>query len=71
MLRAMDTDQTHTVVQAHYHAYLLRLWRETPQGPWRVLLIAADGEEKQLFASLDGLFAFLETVTAGQKVHPS
>jgi hypothetical protein len=46
--------------QAIYYAYLLRLWRETPQTPWRILLIATDSQEQLLFSSIEGLFAFLE-----------
>ena len=46
--------------QAGYYAYLLRLWRETPQTPWRILLIATDSQEQLLFSSIEGLFAFLE-----------
>jgi hypothetical protein len=46
--------------QAIYYAYLLRLWRETPQTPWRILLIATGSQEQFLFSSMEGLFAFLE-----------
>lgn len=46
--------------QAEYRAYLMRLWRESPQTPWRVLLIATDNQERRLFSSLEALFAFLD-----------
>jgi hypothetical protein len=48
--------------QTEYHAYLLRLWRETPQTPWRILLIATDSQERLLFSNIEGLFAFLEEI---------
>jgi hypothetical protein len=50
--------------QTVYRAYLLRLWRETPQTPWRILLIATDSQERLLFSSIEGLFVFLEDMTA-------
>lgn len=50
--------------QAAYRAYLMRLWRETPQTPWRVLLIATDSQERLLFSNIESLFAFLEEITA-------
>jgi len=54
-----------------YHAYLLRLWRTECQGQWqwRASLESPHTRERQLFSSLEQLFAFLseqcEDRTAG------
>ncbi len=45
--------------QPSYHSYLLRLWREFRQSPWRASLESAETGERKGFADLDGLFAFL------------
>jgi hypothetical protein len=44
-----------------YQAYLLRLWRVPCQGrwQWRASLESPRTAERQLFASLEQLFAFL------------
>lgn len=44
-----------------YHAYLLRLWRAQSQGQtqWRASLESPHTGERQSFASLEQLFAFL------------
>ena len=44
-----------------YQAYLLRLWRAPIQGrwQWRASLESRHTGERQLFASLEQLFAFL------------
>ncbi len=47
--------------QTDYHAYLLRLWREGQQMPWRAMVEDPHTGQKQNFASLSRLFAFLET----------
>ncbi len=45
-----------------YRAYMLRLWRAgSDEGPvWRALLESAHTGERQVFADLQALFAFLE-----------
>ena len=50
-----------TEVSGIYHAYLLRLWRVKYQGQiqWRASLESPHTGERQSFASLDQLFAFL------------
>ena len=49
-----------------YHAYLLRLWRagNGDQPEWRVSVESASSGERHLFANLEGLFRFLERITA-------
>ena len=50
-----------------HHSYLLRLWRERSEAPWRVTLIAVgQPEAHQHFADLDALCAFLRA-QAGQE----
>ena len=47
-----------------HYSYMLRLWRERSEAPWRATLIAvAQPGEHQHFATLDALFAFLTTQT--------
>jgi hypothetical protein len=56
-----------------YHAYLLRLWQETPSTPWRALTRDAESKEERRFATLDQLFLFLHQQTlvpgAGKSSH--
>ena len=65
----------------HYQAYLLRLWRAQCQGrwQWRASLESPHTGERQVFASLEQLFAFLgercegrapDVLREGQKVQP-
>jgi hypothetical protein len=51
-----------------YHAYLLRLWRVQLQGQtqWRASLESPHTSERQSFASLEQLFAFLSERYEGQ-----
>jgi hypothetical protein len=51
-----------------YHAYLLRLWRVQYQGQtqWRASLESPHTGERQSFASLEQLFAFLSERCEGQ-----
>lgn len=44
-----------------YRAYLVRLWRDTPQSPWRVSAQSAETGEVIRFADLKALYAFLNT----------
>lgn len=52
-----------TTVYAHYQAYLLRLWQESPQAPWRASLQGAVTGERHGFTSLESLFASLKART--------
>jgi hypothetical protein len=42
-----------------YRAYLVRMWQEHPQAPWRASAQNARTGEKQVFADLAQLVAFL------------
>lgn len=46
-----------------YMAYVLRLWCEGPNSPWRATLECARTGERYPFADLATLFAFLEAET--------
>ena len=46
--------------QLAYHAYLLRLWRERADDPWRILLEKAATGERHGFGSLESLFSYLD-----------
>jgi hypothetical protein len=46
-------------------SYLVRLWREHGEQPWRITLIAvADPNERHHFSTLAECFAFLQAQTA-------
>jgi hypothetical protein len=47
-----------------YHAYLVRLWQEHPQAPWRASVQSVATGETVRFADLDRLFAFLQAQAA-------
>lgn len=42
-----------------YCAYMVRLWQDGPQAPWRASAQATHGGDIVRFADLDALFAFL------------
>ena len=46
-----------------YLAYVLRLWRDGQDTPWRVALQCARTGEQYRFADLAALFVFLEDET--------
>ncbi|MCB0187617.1 MAG: hypothetical protein KDE31_25285 [Caldilineaceae bacterium] len=46
-----------------YLAYLVRLWQETPDGPWRASAQSVQTGEITRFGSQQTLFAFLETAS--------
>jgi len=45
---------------AAYQSYLLRLWRNHPQGPWQASLQSTATEQIQHFAGIDQMWAFLK-----------
>ena len=55
------------------HSYLLRLWREHADSPWRVTLIAvAQPDERRHFDTLEDCFAYLREQAAapnGPSIH--
>ena len=50
----------------NYSAYLVRLWQEDAQRPWRASVQSVRTGEKFFFATLDELFAFLQAQTLGR-----
>jgi hypothetical protein len=43
-----------------YHSFMLRLWREQSQAPWRVTLFAVtQPDQRRQFDTLEDCFAFL------------
>lgn len=48
---------------AHYTAYMVRLWQDSPQKPWRASAQSAQTGEKVYFTGLEELFAFLQAQT--------
>lgn len=50
----------------HYQSFMLRLWRETPDAPYRASLQATTDGEQIIFADLPTLFTFLETIDAAR-----
>lgn len=55
----------------NYSAYLVRLWQETPHTPWRASAQCASTGQKQYFATLAELFAFLEEQTSNEPLIPA
>lgn len=51
--------------QLHYKSFLLRLWREGTQSPWRASLTPiGDGEEKK-FATVEAMCRYIQ-----EQAHP-
>ena len=46
-----------------YRAYLVRLWQDAPDSPWRASAQSVQSGEVVRFGSLRALFTFLETET--------
>ncbi len=51
--------------QHRYHAYLLRLWQESPQTDWRGSLENPRTGERQHFATVNNLIAAIVQQTQG------
>ncbi|MBK8430332.1 MAG: hypothetical protein IPL28_03080 [Chloroflexi bacterium] len=54
----------------NYHAYLVRLWREHEQAPWRAELVVPHTHERHLFASTEQLYRFVEETLGQPTVEP-
>jgi hypothetical protein len=56
-----------------HHSFMLRLWREHADAPWRVTLIAvAQPDERRHFDTLEDCFTFLRAQAAapnGPSIH--
>lgn len=50
-----------------YQAYLVRLWQDGPDAPWRALARDAETGDEQRFATLEQLFLFLHHRTHGPR----
>ncbi len=46
-----------------YEAYLLRLWQETADTPWRYLLESVQTGQRRGFSTLEGLFVYLDQIS--------
>jgi len=51
--------------QLRYTAYLVRLWQDSAQGPWRASAQSVQSGQITRFGSLAELFAFLATASTG------
>jgi hypothetical protein len=54
----------------NYHAYLVRLWRDGDQAPWRASLTHVSSGECRHFADLPAAWAFLEAGLASPPTEP-
>jgi hypothetical protein len=57
------------MIKRAHQAFVLRLWRENPQGNWRASLVDARTTDQVHFARLAELVAFLEART-GELIIP-
>jgi hypothetical protein len=44
----------------NYHAYLIRLWRDDEQQPWRAELVSPQSGEARRFATPEQAYAYLQ-----------
>jgi hypothetical protein len=63
-MQPVQSPNSNQLIQADYHAGLLRLWRDGPGGPWRASLQDAESGERLGFANLEQLFAYLRRLTS-------
>ena len=63
----LDNDQSPDGIYHVYNAYLLRIWQETPNAPWRASLQNASNDERIGFLDLKSLFVYLEQQAKGRK----
>jgi hypothetical protein len=52
-----------------YHAYLVRLWQDRPERPWRAYIRDCANDEERRFATVEELFLFLHLQTDGAGPH--
>ena len=67
-MKNREIEQTQAAAPADYHAYLLRLWREGAQKPWRAELVSPHTGDHHHFARREQLLAFLAELTAADTV---
>jgi len=58
-----STEKKDVSAAATYQAYMLRLWQESDDLPWRVSLQNPHTGEQKNFATLAHLYAFLDEQT--------
>jgi hypothetical protein len=56
-------------LEERYHAYLVRLWQDRPESPWRALTRDCANDEERRFATVEELFLFLHQQTDGAGPH--
>ena len=56
--------------RSNYMTYVLRLWQDGDDAPWRASLECARTGERHSFVDLSALFAFLECETEGSRSTP-
>ena len=58
--------------KGNYRAYLVRLWQDGPNAPWRALTRNVLTQDEQHFASVEELFVFLQdqTLTKNRSADP-
>jgi len=49
-----------------YRSYMVRLWRETPGGPWRCQVSCVGTDRERRFAGLAEMFEFLAADAADE-----
>jgi hypothetical protein len=56
-----------------HYAFVIRLWQDSVQAPWRVILQPADTGERLAFANLEELLFYLHRVceSDGGEILPS
>lgn len=55
---------------AGYCAYLVRLWQDSPQSPWRASVQSVQSSDTIRFADVEQLLAFLRAQTTQPSVGP-
>lgn len=59
-----------SAVNITYHSYLVRLWQQAPNGPWRASAQSVQSGQALHFADLKALFQFLEVQIAARASQP-
>ena len=65
--RKDTTDGQHARPPGAYRAYLVRLWQDSAEGPWRAMAREAESGEEHRFATIEQLFLFLHRQTQGRE----
>lgn len=57
-------------LESSYLSYMLRLWREEPQAPWRASLHSTATGREHLFADVERMWAYLSAQMGGENDDP-